>query len=308
MKRMGLSVTILNKLEHKKIFEKSYPDIELPIIYVKSDLEIHDHALNFNVVIATANHSVEWIASLENISNPPLMGYYIQDFEPNFYPINSDGYSRALNSYSLVSSIQPFTKTEWNRYAVLTRTGCNPKIIGPSVDVDIFAPRQKCRDEKKSSIHVVSMVRPSSPRRNPEGTIEIRARLKYKFGDQIKVSIFGAEQDGPTIPQSDLAHSFNNYGVLNQKQVADLLGLSDIFIDMSHYQAMGLTGLEAMASGAVPVLPIAGGASDFAENNVNALLVDTSKLDDVFDSICSILVSLLSEKTMLIGKDLMCVV
>jgi hypothetical protein len=36
-------------------------------------------------------------------------------------------------------------------------------------------------------------------------------------------------------------------GVLNQKQISNLLNQVDIFVDFSTYQAMGLTGLEAMS-------------------------------------------------------------
>lgn len=54
-----------------------------------------------------------------------------------------------------------------------------------------------------------------------------------------------------------------------------LLGNSDVFVDYSSFQAMGLTAMEAMASGCAVVLPKYGGTGDFAKNESNCLVIDT---------------------------------
>jgi glycosyltransferase involved in cell wall biosynthesis len=61
--------------------------------------------------------------------------------------------------------------------------------------------------------------------------------------------------------------------------VAAVLRGSDVFLDYSDYQAMGLTALEAMCSGCAVVLPVEGGAGDFARDEVNSLMVDTTDAD-----------------------------
>jgi glycosyltransferase involved in cell wall biosynthesis len=48
-----------------------------------------------------------------------------------------------------------------------------------------------------------------------------------------------------------------------------------VFCDFSSYQAMGLTAMEAMACGAAVILPKDGGATSFAADGRNALIVDT---------------------------------
>ena len=50
---------------------------------------------------------------------------------------------------------------------------------------------------------------------------------------------------------------------------------------MSKYQAFGRTGLEAMACGCVPILPVVGGVTEYAVENWNALVVDTGDQDQV---------------------------
>ena len=51
--------------------------------------------------------------------------------------------------------------------------------------------------------------------------------------------------------------------------------MSNVFLDMSHWQAFGRAGLEAMASGCVAVVPADSGSEDYAVDGVNARLVST---------------------------------
>ncbi len=64
--------------------------------------------------------------------------------------------------------------------------------------------------------------------------------------------------------------------MLSQRQVARLLAEVDVFCDFSSHQAMGLTALEAMACGAMPIVPRNGGAIEFVRHNANGLVVDAS--------------------------------
>ena len=60
---------------------------------------------------------------------------------------------------------------------------------------------------------------------------------------------------------------------------------SDLFLDLSAYQAFGRTGLEAMACGAVPILPRTGGAVEYAVDDWNGLLVDSAEEDAVLAAV-----------------------
>jgi glycosyltransferase involved in cell wall biosynthesis len=69
---------------------------------------------------------------------------------------------------------------------------------------------------------------------------------------------------------------FKNFGLLNPSEVSRLFNESDIFVDFSVFQAMGLTAMEAMASGLAVVVPEKGGAGSFARNRQNSIVVDTT--------------------------------
>lgn len=289
MIRMGVCVTLLNLAVNKRAFDQSYPDLDVPVLYVDSAADIPALAVDYDAVIATANHSVQWIAPLQAVANGPILGYYIQDFEPYFFVEGTPSYQVAMESYTLVPTMRLFTKTEWNRDEVLAKTGRSAAIVGASVDVDLFFPRRRDLRSELGALHVVAMVRPSTPRRNPEGTIAVLSKLKDAFDNRISVSIFGAEKDGPPIPGGASEARFTNYGQLAAAETAQLLSSADLFIDMSHFQAMGLTAMEAMACGAIPVVPRAGGAASFAQHGVNALVVDTSSVDEVFAAVAALL-------------------
>lgn len=73
-------------------------------------------------------------------------------------------------------------------------------------------------------------------------------------------------------------------GVVGRAGVAEVLRGSDLFLDLSRWQAFGFTALEAMASGAIPVISKRGGAEAFAIDGVNAVVVDISQEDDAADA------------------------
>ena len=115
-------------------------------------------------------------------------------------------------------------------------------------------------------------------------------KLKQRFGDAIEIVTFGSESHGPPLPDTSEALDFVDYGHLSPDQAASLLETADIFIDMSTYQAMGLTAMEAMACGAAVVVPRRGGSNSFATHNLNALVVDTSNVEDVVKAVSELLV------------------
>jgi glycosyltransferase involved in cell wall biosynthesis len=67
--------------------------------------------------------------------------------------------------------------------------------------------------------------------------------------------------------------------------VANLLDRSDVFLDMSLYQAFGRTALEAMACGCTAVVPRLGGVWEFVEDGVNALAVETMRPDEAVEAL-----------------------
>ena len=289
MRGMGVSVEILNLSRFRPAFESSYEDLDVPVSYASTPQDIERIAVNYDVVVATANYTVRWLKPLEH--HPKLtLGYYVQDYEALFYEDDDPQREIAVQSYSLIPGMRLFTKTQWNREEVYKNTGAVAEVVGPSVDVDLFMPRTQYVVDDSVRVRIAAMLRPSSPRRNSAGTIEVLLKLKQRFGDAIEIVTFGSESHGPPLPDTSEALDFVDYGHLSPDQAASLLETADIFIDMSTYQAMGLTAMEAMACGAAVVVPRRGGSNSFATHNLNAMVVDTSSVEDVVKAVSELLV------------------
>ncbi|MCL6444265.1 MAG: glycosyltransferase [Alicyclobacillus sp.] len=285
MRRMGVEAAIGNLLPHRETFERDYPEIDIPVLYLNHPEQLHELSRGFDAVVATANYSVQWLCYVDNHK---ILGYYIQDFEPYFYPEGSAGYIEAWKSYTLLPNMKCFTKTDWNRIEVKRNIGVDCCVVGPSVNIDLFRPRPRIYDRLstgKRKVLVGAMVRPSSPRRGPLTTMRVLEKAWKVFGKEIEIILFGCEPTDPefiALPR-DFAHT--NLGVLTREELAWLLNELDIFVDFSTYQAMGLTAMEAMACGVSVAAPVFGGTSSYLENGYNGLLVDTASEVACFDAL-----------------------
>jgi glycosyltransferase involved in cell wall biosynthesis len=204
----------------------------------------------------------------------------VQDYEPHFFPESDLRHHQAAASYTARPDVRAFCKTAWNAEVVRARTGRILPIVGPSVDVDRFRPGALQVDPGPASapLRISALVRPSTPRRAAPLTIQVLAALKARFGTRVSVTVFGAA-DAELEKAGLVRESVRNLGPLNRQQVARVLQETDVFLDLSTFQAMGLTALEAMSSGCAVAVPANGGAGSFAEHEENALIVDTSDFE-----------------------------
>jgi glycosyltransferase involved in cell wall biosynthesis len=273
---MGVDARVWNRTEFRSFFEKAYPALDVPLI----TSAVEDLALSvprFDAVVATVNTSVAWLSPLAAAAKPPVLGYYVQDFEPYFYEPGSQDQRRALASYSLLPGLKTFTKTRWNRDEVKRHTGVDCHVIGPSLDVDLFRPRRP--ELPAEPMRIAAMIRPSTPRRQPAFTLEVLARVAREMGPRVAITLFGVEASDPAFLALDSSFPHRHAGVPDGAGLADLFNSIHVFADFSSFQAMGLVAMEAMACGATAVVPEAGGSGSFAIHEGNALVVDTSSAD-----------------------------
>ncbi len=276
MRRMGVEVTLFNLAEYQTRFERAYPSLGFPVIYGTPE-EVGKIGQRFDAVVATHNTSAEWLVPLAQSDQPPVLGYYIQGFEPYMYPPGTPDYQHALHSYSVLPNLKGFTKTDWTRLEVKKYTGVEIKPIGISVNIDLFRPRPPLDPVwPDRPVRVAAMVRPSAPYREPVFTMDLLKQMTRRYPAQVEAVIFGTSPDDPGYVGLPRDFPFTLAGVLSQRQVARLLNEVDVFLDLSSHQAMGLTALEAMACGAAVVVPQQGGATSFARHGENSLVIDTA--------------------------------
>lgn len=282
--KMGVDITFLNLLSNQNNYNETYGNLSVPVIWKESysqfDMQL---ASKYDAVICTLFRTVEYCRFLAKIDSPKL-AYYIQDYEPYFIQeellgddYDQDEYKKAVCSYTLIPRCINVTKTEWNRNEVYKNTGADCKVIGPSVNTSLFMPRF---DKPIAPLVISAMIRPSTKRRGPQMTYDILRALKLEFGESISIRIFGADPDTDLNSKLFFAKQkqdfeYINYGLTSPWETSMILAESNIFLDLSEFQAMGLTAMEAMACGCATVVPVHGGTSSFAKDRKNCLVIDT---------------------------------
>jgi glycosyltransferase involved in cell wall biosynthesis len=277
---LGVDAWIANLDAHRRSFESCYPDLQLPVRYLRTPEDLAATAEAFDAVVATLYLSVPWLAPLRGLAAPPVLGYYIQDFEPDFFPRDSDDYRSALSSYTAVPELRRFAKTLWTRNQVEQKVGVPVEVIGPSFDPDHFHPSPFAAMEG-APLRILAMVRPTTPRRAPEATMRILERVSERFGDAVRIVVFGVSASDPEFLGYPRDFPHECLGEVTSEEVAEALAAADIFVDCSTFQAMGLTAMEAMASGVAVVGPENGGLREIVTHGRDGLLVDTLNEDAV---------------------------
>jgi glycosyltransferase involved in cell wall biosynthesis len=267
----------------------AYPDAEEVFQAFADSDDLAAGTADADVISATHYRSVAILKELREIRDDFLPAYYVQDYEPFFTPQHIA--EEAVASYTAVPDMLLFAKSHWLCNVVAERHGLLVEKIEPSIDERLFTPGKHDRRVTGSDapLRVVAMVRPRTARRQPSSTVTILERLRRELPDRVQVTTFGCYADElREIAPRARATLDDHLGLLSRPEVAELLGRSDVFLDMSVYQAFGRTALEAMACGCTAVVPETGGAWEFIEHEENALAIDTLDPDSAVEALASL--------------------
>src|SRR5262249_38703524 len=155
--------------------------------------ELAQHMASCNLVVATTNASVYDVFEArsrvlkQHRDLAIKCAYYIQDYEPLFYAPDSERWAKAYKSYTLLADAMLFAKTQWLCDIVYANHGVQVMKVKPSIDHDVYFPDLR-RDS--STLSVVAMLRPSTPRRAPKRTLRIMNAIAARFGE-VSMQVFG---------------------------------------------------------------------------------------------------------------------
>lgn len=287
LNRLGLAVAIATPRHLSSQFRVRYPELEahcignptygskeeLAAILAQNDLAIATTALSVQAVVEARD-------ILEELVRPKL-GYYVQDYEPLFYSPGTPEWHQARSSFELMKDGLIFAKTDWLCEVVRANHGLTVQRVQASIDHDIYFPRHAAESDR---LRVTAMVRPQTPRRAPKRTLRILEQVAFTH-PELEISYFGCDTSTLEALGMFTSAALTRLGALSRVQVASVLRHSDLFLDLSDFQAFGRTGLEGMACGCVPVLPIFGGATEYADHQVNSYLVDTRSDEEIIAAV-----------------------
>jgi GT2 family glycosyltransferase len=239
-----------------------------------------------NVIVATHFKSVATLAAVREQRDDFMPAYYVQDYEPMFTFADPADKLEAAASYTAIDDALLFAKTHWLCNVVSRRHGVFVAKVEPSIDDQLYRLPATRRDS--GPVRIAAMVRPRTPRRQPYSTTAVLERVLERFTGDVEVTTFGCRAADLAKVTSSPELQGSHRGLLRREAVAELLGSSDLFLDMSSYQAFGRTALEAMACGATAVIPRLGGVWDFARNGENLLTVDTMDREATFEAVAGL--------------------
>jgi hypothetical protein len=251
-----------------------------------SERRIAEVAGEATVAVATEHTSIALLARLARERPDLALAYYVQDYEPLFAELSSSRSDRALLSYGAVPGARLFAKTHFVRNVLGARHGVHVAKVPPSLDRAVFHADGPPRGDQ--SLIVTAMVRPRTPRRRPRATLASLMLIKSALGDDVQIVTFGCTAEELAQLSGSRADALTHLGRLRPDEVADQLRRSDVFIDGSAYQAFGRTGLEAMACGALPIVPSFGGAAEYAAHGRNAVVLDDDSPHSIADAVITL--------------------
>jgi Glycosyl transferases group 1 len=254
---------------------------EDPLAGGSGETSVLDAVAPADVVVATEYPSVDLLARLALERPEATCAYYVQDYEPLFAAPETSRSDRALLSYRAIGDQLLFAKTHWLRSVVRELHGVSVAKVQPSLDRELFNARG--RPESTRQLRIAAMIRPRTPRRRPAATLDALAAIDGALGESAEVITFGCDEDSFAQLEGHAVTAVRHLGLLSRREVAELMRRCDVFIDGSAYQAFGRTGLEAMACGAVPVLPALGGVHEYALDGVNALVLADGSPEAIAD-------------------------
>lgn len=173
--------------------------------------------------------------------------YFIQDYEPLFYPGGST-YALAESTYRF--GFRGLVNTPGLLAAVNKRHGMNGISFIPAVDQSVYYP-SKAKKTKNSKIKIFFYARPNNPRNAFNLGMLIIKILIEKYGDSIEILTAGANWN-----EGDygLSGKINNLGLLKSlEEVAELYRSCDIGFVYMLSKHPSYQPFEFMASGIATV-------------------------------------------------------
>lgn len=221
----------------KKYFSEALnePSVEA---YISVDSMTYAHA-----TIATGWQTAYFVRRFNNTSQK---FYFVQDFEPGFYPVGSE-YIFAENTYRF--GFKAITAGDWLKDKMRNDYGMEAESFGFSCDRSIYKLRE--RSDKKERLFMYA--RPVTSRRAFELGLLALNEI-YKKRPDIEV-IFG----GWDVSTYDIPFKHKNLGTVQPEDLAKAFSECDICLVMS-ITNLSLMPLEIMASGSVC-------ATSYGENN-----------------------------------------
>ncbi|ABA22956.1 Glycosyl transferase, group 1 [Trichormus variabilis ATCC 29413] len=202
---------------------------------------------------------------LLKVKNTGLKFYFIQDFEPLFYPAGST-YAQAEATYRFgfygianTISLRKIYETEYTGIATH---------FTPCVDTKVFYPDSSLK-KNSTPKRVFFYGRPGHPRNGFELAVEAMRKLKTRYGSQIEILSAGADWKPK---EYGLEGVIENLGLLSYEETGNLYRSCHVGLSMMMTKHPSYLPFEMMACGVLVVSNINSSTQWLLKDRENCLL------------------------------------
>lgn len=235
-----------------------------------------------SMTFAHGTIATQWTTAyvVRSFDNTLAKFYFVQDYEPYFYPRGTD-YAAAELPYTF--GFHAITAGGWLRELMEERYGLTADSFGFSYDKDNYQPHEREDDAKR----VFFYARPTTPRRNFELGLYVLTELAKRVPD-LEVVFAGGNLDAYDIRLP----RFRCLDIMDPSELSHVYSQCDICLVFS-YTNLSLLPLEIMASGSV-VACSEGPNNEWLLSSDIAILIDNDP-----ESIVDVLERYLSDRPLL---------
>lgn len=196
--------------------------------------------------------------------------YFVQDYEPLFYPRGTE-YAAAELPYTF--GFHAITAGGWLKDIMEQQYGLEADAFGFSYDKDKYVPHERKDDTRR----IFFYARPTTPRRNFELGLYALTELAKRVPD-VEVVFAGGNLDAYAIHLP----RYRCLDIMDPAELSDVYGQCDVCLVFS-YTNLSLLPLEIMASGSV-VACSEGPNNEWLLSDDNAILLDNDP-DHIVDAL-----------------------
>jgi glycosyltransferase involved in cell wall biosynthesis len=178
--------------------------------------------------------------------------YFVQDFEPYFYPV-SENYILAENSYRL--GLHLISYGPWCRQILKTRYNLDADWVPFYINKEIYFPRS---DIKRRDNLIIFFAKPETPRRCFWLGIQALEQFIKRNNSDVEIALFGSEE----ISLMSIPFPYTNLKVLTPKELAELYNRATLGLVFSPTNP-SMVPFEMMACG-LPIIDL-----NYNDNHVN---------------------------------------
>lgn len=256
----------LNEKIAKETMDKNFFELDSRIIILKEKSDINLLG-EYHIAMATSWQTAYYV---NYFSNCYKKTYFVQDYEPYFYPVGSS-YVFAENTYRF--GFHGVTAGSWLSTKLPKDYNMKCDSFSFSYDRELYYKHEKIEDKRK----VFFYARPPTDRRAFELGLLVLKKLCEKNPD-IEIILAGWDTSEYHIP-----FNHSNPGIVALSELSKLYSQCDVALVLS-FTNLSLLPLELLASGC-PVISNSGENNSWIDNDKKLFIYAENNLDSILEKL-----------------------